>query len=68
MGKAPPHIRLRETRIRLGLSESRLAEKLDCSQSFVSNVERGLQIPGLRIAMAIKKLVGINPSDWVSAK
>lgn len=68
MEKKPPHVRLRAARLRLKLSEQALAEELGCSQSFISAVERQLQSPGLRLALEIKRFVGIDPAEWVHAR
>jgi transcriptional regulator with XRE-family HTH domain len=55
--------KIRVLRTRSGLSQARLAEKVDVSPEFMSRLERGLKSPALSTAERIAKTLGISISD-----
>jgi transcriptional regulator with XRE-family HTH domain len=65
MAKQKPQTRLRELRLRRGLSCEALAEILGCSAASVSAIELGNRTPGLSLAFAIERFAGINSEEWV---
>lgn len=56
--------RLRELRTKLGLSQKELADKVDLTPSFVSQLESGQISPSLNSFLQICGVLGINPGDF----
>lgn len=46
---------LKEVRVKLGLTQQMLAEKLNMSESYYCRIERGSVIPGLKTGIDIAK-------------
>lgn len=55
--------RIREARIRLGMSQKDLADRIDMTPSFVSQIEGNQINPSLNSFLQIADALGINPSD-----
>ena len=49
---------IRELRVRLGLTGEQFGEKVGLSKGKVSELERGIFVPGVRVAVAIEQLSG----------
>lgn len=62
----PAAVALSEYLRRSKLSQRDLAERLQCSESWVSYLLSGTKPPGLTLAKRIQKLTGIPAGDWVS--
>lgn len=60
-----PRERLRALRELKGLTLHMVGQKLGCSKSSVSAIERGTRAPGLSVAIAIERVFGIPSKDWV---
>jgi transcriptional regulator with XRE-family HTH domain len=60
-------LRLKRAREASGLTQSQLAERIDRTKESVSNIERGLSLPGLDTLQAICDLTGIPLSAAVEA-
>jgi len=56
--------RIRETRIRQGLSQMTLAEKADISQSFLASLEAGKKQPSVTTVLKLAKALGVNAGDF----
>lgn len=54
--------KLKEIRIKLGISQRELAEKVDLTPSFISQLEHDQIVPSLPSFLQICKALGINPS------
>ena len=52
-------------RVRNGLSQEALAEKLGCSSSYISQLERGLINPTLRSVIELAHGLGVKPDVLV---
>jgi transcriptional regulator with XRE-family HTH domain len=63
--RKPASDRLRAWRAERGLSQPDVAELIGCSVPWVSQLERGLKLPGsIRLALAIERVTGIDADDW----
>jgi transcriptional regulator with XRE-family HTH domain len=62
-----PGKRLRRTREKRQLTQLDLAQLVKCHDSYISQIEAGKRGPGLRLALAFEKLLGIKAADWVAA-
>lgn len=64
LGQAPPGTmmaeRLREARLRAGISARQLAFQLGCSPSMISQIERGKAAPSVSLLYAIATALGIS--------
>jgi len=58
---------LRELRLARGLTQPQLAERCDSNVPFISNVERGVMLPGLAMLLRLGDALEINISDLVEA-
>lgn len=63
-------LRIKELRAERGLSQDRLAEKMDANVSYISSVERGRENPTIdfleKVAAALKvELVDLFNSTWL---
>lgn len=56
---------LRELRVARGLSQQRLADMIDSTHPFISNMERGLALPGLAMLMRLAEALECNVSELV---
>ena len=57
-------IKLREARKQKGLTQQMLAEAVDISEMYISQIERGLKMPSLNIFIKIITVLDIS-SDYV---
>lgn len=55
--------RVRELRVRAGLTQSRLADRVDISHEFMSRLERGIKAPSLETAKKIADALGISVAE-----
>jgi transcriptional regulator with XRE-family HTH domain len=62
--------RLRDWRVRVGFTQSELAKKLEISQAFIAQLEKGGKDPGLKLAVGISDIsAGELPAEmWVSGQ
>lgn len=60
--------KLKEARIRLGINQKELADKIDLSPSFISQVENSQISPSLSSFLQICSALGINPGDFLEVK
>lgn len=51
---------LREMRLRAGLTQEQLAEKIDATQQYISSVERGKNSPSWKYLFRLANTVGSN--------
>ena len=58
------HERFKTWRIAEGQHQAEVASRLGCSQTAVSQLERGVILPSLSRAIRIEKLTGIPVSAW----
>lgn len=56
---------LRELRINLGLTQGQLAERCDSNVPFISNVERGVMLPGLAMLLRLAEALECKVSQLV---
>jgi transcriptional regulator with XRE-family HTH domain len=56
---------LRELRLARGLSQQRLADLIDSTHPFISNMERGLTLPGLAMLMRLADALDCRVSELV---
>ncbi len=56
--------RIKEIRDKLELSQEQLAEKLGCSRSNISQIEKGLFLPGANLMQGMKSIFNIR-LDWL---
>ena len=56
---------LRELRLAKGLTQSKLAERIDSNYPFISNMERGLMLPGLAMLVRLADALECNVSELV---
>ncbi len=57
--------RVREARKNKGLTQEELAALIDKTVETVSNIERGVKLPGLATLEDIRKVLGVKLSDLV---
>ncbi|HOX32594.1 MAG TPA: helix-turn-helix transcriptional regulator [Spirochaetales bacterium] len=60
--------RIREMRIRQGLSQLNLAEKANISQSFLASLEAGKKQPSVTTVLKIAHALGVNAGDFFPRK
>jgi transcriptional regulator with XRE-family HTH domain len=53
---------LRELRLARGLTQQQLAALIDSNHPFISNMERGLTLPGLAMLVRLADALGCNVS------
>ena len=51
--------RVREVRVRAGLTQAQLADRIDISHEFLSRLERGIKTPSLETAGKIAVALGV---------
>src|SRR5690349_7535330 len=61
-------VRLRRRRLEIGLSQSKLAERVDVSAEFISRLERGATLPSLPTLMRLCSALGCSPDDLLVGK
>jgi transcriptional regulator with XRE-family HTH domain len=57
---------LRELRVARGLTQGDVAQYCATSIAFVSNIERGLMLPGLAVLLRLSEALDCNVSDLVN--
>jgi KaiC/GvpD/RAD55 family RecA-like ATPase/quercetin dioxygenase-like cupin family protein len=57
--------RVKDLRMRLGMSQKDLAEKVDLTPSFVSQLENNQISPSLNSFLQICNVLGVNPGDFL---
>jgi transcriptional regulator with XRE-family HTH domain len=57
---------LRELRRARGFTQQQLADMIDSSHPFISNMERGLMLPGLAMLMKLANAFECNVSELVT--
>ena len=57
--------RVREARKNKGLTQDDLAALIDKTVETISNIERGVKLPGLATLEDIRKVLGVKLSDLV---
>jgi transcriptional regulator with XRE-family HTH domain len=60
--------RIKEARIRLGMSQKGLADKVDLTPSFISQVESNQISPSLSSFVLICSALGVNPGQFLEEK
>lgn len=60
--------RLKETRMRLGISQKELADKIDLTPSFLSQLENGQISPSLGSFLQICGALGVNPGQFFEGR
>ena len=56
---------IRNGRLDLDLTQEQLAEKLDCNLSYLGNIERGKNIPSLKLFCSIMRTLNLSADDWI---
>jgi transcriptional regulator with XRE-family HTH domain len=56
---------LRELRLARGLTQQRLAAMIDSTHPFISNMERGLTLPGLAMLVRLARALECGVSELV---
>lgn len=56
---------LRELRLARSLTQQQLAAMIDSNHPFISNMERGLTLPGLAMLVRLADALGCNVTDLV---
>lgn len=59
--------RLRELRLAKNLTQQQLASMIDSNHPFISNMERGLTLPGLAMLVRLADALECNVSQLVEA-
>jgi transcriptional regulator with XRE-family HTH domain len=57
---------LRALRLARGLTQPQLAERCDSNVPFISNVERGVMLPGLAMLLRLADALGCSMCELVS--
>jgi transcriptional regulator with XRE-family HTH domain len=57
---------VRRIRLEKGLTQERLAEASDLSQQYLSELERGVRNPTLKILAQIAGALGVQPTDLIA--
>ena len=52
--------RIREARKRLHLTQDNLAEKLDVSLTYISEIERGLKMPSIQLFIKLVEILDVS--------
>ncbi|MFD3005108.1 helix-turn-helix domain-containing protein [Thermus tengchongensis] len=55
--------KLRELRLKRGLSQTKLAQKVGVSQTFISALEMGLKQPSLKTLLALADALSVSPDE-----
>lgn len=64
----PNLINLRKIRKACGLTQKELAEKVDVSESFISQCESGNKSPSLEVALKIAEVLNVETADLVTER
>lgn len=56
--------RIREVRKKNGLTQEQLAERLDVSVEFVSQIERGLRLPSMQVFVTLIEVLNVS-ADYI---
>ncbi len=57
--------RIKEGRRKLGITQEKLAEQIDVSPSYISEIERGSSICSLAVLVNISTILGLNLDNLV---
>lgn len=60
--------RLKELRMRMGLTQEELADRTELSKGFISQLERNLTSPSIATLIDILQCLGTNVSDFFTAE
>lgn len=52
--------RLKKARIKKGYTQEKLAEKIDSAPSYISDIERGIKVPGLNTFVTIISVLDVS--------
>lgn len=52
--------RIKETRKKQGLTQDQLAEKVDVSLEYISQIERGLKIPSMHVFIKLVEVLDVS--------
>ena len=52
--------RIKETRKKQGLTQDQLAEKVDVSLEYISQIERGLKIPSMQVFIKLVEVLDVS--------
>jgi len=55
--------KLRELRLKRGLSQTKLAQEVGVSQTFISALEMGLKQPSLKTLLALADALSVSPDE-----
>jgi len=58
--------RVREVRLRVGLTQEALAEAAGLHPTFISNVERGYRVPTVPTMLRLAHGLGVEPGELVN--
>jgi plasmid maintenance system antidote protein VapI len=64
MRSCPPHVTLRDTIIRRGMSQTAAADLLRVSRSHLSHLVLARRRPSLALAVRIERAMGIPAASW----
>ncbi len=56
-------VRVRKTRVALGISQEQLAERAGCHRNYVGLVERGERNPSLTRVVELASALGVDPAS-----
>lgn len=56
---------VRELRLEKGLSQEKLADKIDSHQVYISEIEQGKKLPSLSVLYRISQTFGLSFSDLI---
>ncbi len=57
--------RLKKARVKKGLTQEALAEKIDSAASYISDIERGIKAPGLNTFVALINVLEVSADDML---
>ena len=56
--------RIREARLKIGMTQEALAQKLDIGSTYVSDIERGIKSPSFSLFINLIKILGVS-ADYI---
>lgn len=56
---------LREQRLKLKMSQPQIARVVGCHTQFISNIERGICAPPLKVLKVLTKLYKLSPNELI---
>lgn len=56
---------IRNGRLDMNLTQEQLAEKLNCNLSYLGNIERGKNIPSLKLFCSIMRTLNLSADKWI---